>query len=384
MVRMYILIISVVLLLFAILYLYATENFEAIKTQEISLGPFMFQTVIKDKAKIRSSITINQSSMINQKIYVYNPSIAYDNNGDIVGVSRMTGKIASECKRYDRSNNFVKNDTVNQELQQYNNNNREFHKNMSTVIYWKLKDLPQFTIVPLFSSKNICENNEILETSQGIEDPRIFRFRNELWIYGHFRGFLGECIHTPIIVKATPPYSIENVIKLKTHIKTEHLEKNWMPFEYKGELYFVYSISPHIILKCNVKTGFCYEMYRTDMLKHHPLTKNHLGGGAPPVLVNYEGNSYFLSISHTRNNDPRVIRKNFFYLFRAEPPFDIVSVSKIFNADEEEYHDIEFASGLLVNKENKRIIVSYGISDCYSIMKEYVLEDILKNMFYVE
>lgn len=372
-----------ILLLFAVVFLYMTENFETITSKEIPLGPFMFQTVQKDKVKIRSSVTIDKPMVLNQKIYVYNPSIAYDNNGEIVGVSRLTGKIASECKRYDNSM-FVKNEMVNRELEQYGNHkDNDFYKNMSTVIYWKLSELPEFSVLPLFSSKNICEKNEILETSQGIEDPRLFRFRNELWIYGHFRGFLGECLHTPIIVKATPPYSVENVIKLKTHITKEYLEKNWMPFEYKGELYFVYSISPHMILKCNVKTGFCYEIYRTDRLDLHPLTKNHLGGGAPPVLVKYKGTSYFLTVSHTRNNTPRIIRKNFFYLFRADPPFDIVAVSKIFNADEEEYHDIEFASGLLVSKEGHSIIVSYGISDCYSVMKEYALEDLFANMFYV-
>ena len=37
----------------------------------------------------------------------------------------------------------------------------------------------------------------------------------------------------------------------------EYTEKNWMPWEYEGQLYLSYSLCPHRVLRCNATDGRC-------------------------------------------------------------------------------------------------------------------------------
>jgi len=350
-----------------------TDYFSFTNHKNLKIGPF----IVKPNIKSTNFRDIIKPEHTSQKLYVYNPSIAYDKNGEIIGVSRLTGKIASECSYYNESD-FTKNDMIDREISQYK---KEYNKDLSTVIIWRLNELPKFSVVPLFSSQNICENSEFLETSQGVEDPRLFTFNGELYIYGHFRGYLDECTHSPIILKVSEPFNIKNILKLRTP-NMRYIEKNWMPFEYKNELYFIYEIFPHIILKCNTQTGNCQPVYETNNTIYHPLTKKHVGGGAPPVTIYIKNVPYFLTLSHTRENKPVITRKNFFYVFRSYPPFDIVMIGPEFNIMED-YRAIEFGSGLLMSKDGKNVIISAGISDCYSVISEYPLKEVLDDMRHV-
>ena len=364
----------VLILLFgrhAILYYFNSESYRSTRVQPLKIGPF------KLNQKGRFNITSRTQDSKAQRLYVYNPSIAYDNNGEIVGVSRLTGKIANECTYY-RDSDFTEDKNVERELNQYD---KKYHQDLSTVIYWKMSELPHFTVVPMFSSEKICNNSEFLETSQGVEDPRIFKYQNKLWIYGHYRGFLGECTHSPVIIPALPPYNINKMIKLRID-KMRYIEKNWMPFEYNDELYFLYDISPHIILKCDLRTGYCKELYRTDNAKYDRTVQKHVGGGAPPIKIKIRGKSYYLALAHTREDRPIITRKNFFYVFRAEPPFDIIMIGDEFDIMKE-YRAIEFGSGMLLSKDGQRVILSAGISDCYSVITEIPLMLVLNSMRHV-
>ena len=307
-------------------------------------------------------------------LYVYNSSIAFDSSGDIIGVSRVTGNKDCSTRNY-TENEFVHSKQVDLEINKYLNYDPNYQKNLSTVIMWKLKELPKFTILPLFSSKQICNG---LDTNQGIQDARLFTFRGGIWLYGHFRGYLGGCMHIPIIIPVSDPLKPSNMIKLITENMQEQ-EKNWMPFEVSGELYFVYSISPHIILKCDVSTGWCKKVYSSDNIRGDEILKKPVGGGTPAIKISIKGESFFLSLAHTRQINGPVVRKNFFYVFRSIPPFDIVMVGSEFDIMEY-YHPIEFGSGLLLSKDEKRVIISSGISDCYSVICEYNLADVLSSL----
>jgi hypothetical protein len=353
------------------------DYFTAKNIKKLKIGPFLANDSSVTRGILNTIEPVKKIKSTAQRLYVYNPSIAYDKKGDIVGVSRLTGKIAKECSYYNDSD-FKSDEKIDREMIQYK---RDYKKDLSTVIMWKLNDLPNFTVVPLFSSDQICDNNEFLETSQGVEDPRLFQYGGDLWIYAHFRGFLGECTHSPIIMPAKEPFSVEKIIKLKT-ANMRYVEKNWMPFEYNRELYFVYDISPHIILKCDMSTGYCGEVYHSDNIRYDPIIKKHLGGGAPGVKILIKGKPYFLTLAHTRENNPVITRKNFFYLFRAVPPFDIVMIGSEFDIMED-YRSIEFGSGLLLSDGGKNVIVSAGISDCYSVMSEYPLIDVLSSLRHV-
>jgi hypothetical protein len=348
--------------------------------KNLKLGPFFSNVSNITHGVINNAESVKRIQPTSQRLYVYNPSIAYDNHGDIVGVSRMTGKIAKECT-YFKDSDFKDNENVSAEIGQYK---PKYTNDLSTVVMWKLRDLPNFKVIPMFSSENICDGNDYLETSQGVEDPRLFRFRGQLWIYAHFRGFLGECTHAPIIMPAKEPYDHfdqKSIIKLHTD-KMRWVEKNWMPFEYEGDLYFVYDISPHIILKCDLSTGYCRVVYKSDNIQYDVLTRKHLGGGAPGVKFMLKGNPYFITIAHTRENTPTITRKNFFYVFRGVPPFDIVMIGSEFDIMEE-YRAIEFGSGLVLSEDAKKITITAGISDCYSVLCDYNLVDVLSTLRHV-
>lgn len=91
-------------------------------------------------------------------------------------------------------------------------------------------------------------------------------------------------------------------------------EKNWGFFDYDGELYAVYSIHPHVVLKIDRSNA-------TEISRHSwqpQWSGGLLRGGASPVLHNGEYYSFF----HGRIQIGRV---NYYttgcYTFEARPPF---------------------------------------------------------------
>jgi hypothetical protein len=96
------------------------------------------------------------------------------------------------------------------------------------------------------------------------EDPRIFRFRDDLyvvfnssvnmredWIYGAREMKLAK-----IIKNKNNKFVVEKVIRLVPPFEKQ-IEKNWAPLVFENELYFVYTVQPRlIIIKPNLKTGY--------------------------------------------------------------------------------------------------------------------------------
>jgi len=81
-----------------------TDYFSFTNHKNLKIGPF----IVKPNIKSTNFRDIIKPEHTSQKLYVYNPSIAYDKNGEIIGVSRLTGKIASECSYYFLHKIFVK------------------------------------------------------------------------------------------------------------------------------------------------------------------------------------------------------------------------------------------------------------------------------------
>ena len=151
-----------------------------------------------------------------------------------------------------------------------------------------------------------------------------------------------------------------------------------MPFEFNNELYIVYSIFPHIILKVNLTTGECIELYKTKY-KTEFIFRGGVGNGAPPQLFIQNNKKYFLGLGHTKNNYNGIssqIRKNFFYIFDSTPPFEILRVSPEFNISKK-FAPIEYGSGLLINSENNLVTISFGVNDCYENIVQTPLQNIL-------
>ena len=313
------------------------ETFTDMNYDKINIGPFKLPILKKN-------------------YYVFNPSIILYNN-QIKCIARLTDYKSNICEK----NTIVyKYDSIiEQKLKIF----KDTYK-YSALLYFNLFNDYDYDIINLFKEENICKDNDTFQ--QGIEDPRLFIFKKDLYIYGHYRGlYNNKCTHIPIICKINTP---NNIIYLSTE-NMSLLEKNWTPFEYNNELYFEYLTNPHVIIKCDINTGKCTKVYETSF-DIRSIIPEDIGGGAPPQKIKIDNKSYYLGVAHIRADS---IRKNFFYIFNTEPPFNIIKITKpidILNAS------IEFASGLIII--NDTIILSVGIDDCYSIIKKYKLSEISK------
>lgn len=310
------------------------QNASVISITKIGPGPFITNT--------------------NHAFNIFNPGIINIDDKTLV-VARISS--ASKCittQEYKTNNNV--NDAMNIFDPMYKNNS-------SLIITWYIERPDEFNVLNNYTSD--CNKRHSL----GLEDPRIFKYYNKIWIYAHYRGVEnGTFIHKPVIFDMNTP---NKLITLKYN-NMNGFEKNWIPFVYDDNLYFEYTIHPHIILKCDTNTGNCLKVYETTF---NNILKKDVGGGAPAQLITYNNKSYYLNIGHTRVHEPKFIRNSFFYIFNAQPPFNVLGLTKDFTIQN---NDIEFATGLIVKRD--KVTISVGIQDCYSILVEYDLKDIMDAM----
>lgn len=96
-------------------------------------------------------------------------------------------------------------------------------------------------------------------------------------------------------------------------------QKNWMPFVQHDELYLVYSVSPHVVYRCNYATG---EISLISNISNS--LPNHIRGGSNVCKYVYNGVQCHISVVHVR-------RKNFYthqlYCFSAVQPYTVLYIS---------------------------------------------------------
>ncbi len=150
-------------------------------------------------------------------------------------------------------------------------------------------------------------------------------------------------------------------------------EKNWVPFEYEGELLLSYDINPHRVVRPIFGTNACETVASTET--EFQWDFGYLKGGTQALR---DGDLY-LSFFHSWINMPSVQSngKNIChylmgaYTFQAEPPFALTAVSPmpIVAKDfyEPPYHKTwkpmrcVFPAGILI--DNDFIWISYGRQD---------------------
>ena len=157
---------------------------------------------------------------------------------------------------------------------------------------------------------------------------------------------------------------------------SNRIEKNWMPLVYHDELYFIYQINPHIVLKCDINSGNCTKIAQTQ---NNCIPKG-LRGGTPAKQINKD---YFITFGHFKRRifGMKQIYTTIGYLFEAKPPFSIVQVSKEFFIDNDFEKNkfkniIQFASGLEIFDE--KIYLTFGHNDCVSKMLVVPIANILQ------
>ena len=157
------------------------------------------------------------------------------------------------------------------------------------------------------------------------EDPRVFQNGE--------RCFL---VFNDVIANGNRPRSmwmgeLDEEQKVLNSIRTlapnpTRTEKNWSPFVYEGEPYFVYSINPHQILK--YPSMLPMNLGSESMLSDLDWPSNIWGvlrGGTPAQLVDGE----YLAFFHSAFGDRKGIGWYVMgaYTFEATPPFRITSIS---------------------------------------------------------
>lgn len=226
---------------------------------------------------------------------------------------------------------------------------------------------PHIRIIGMDHDLNILKNTDkrisFIGESPSIffEDPRLFRIRGDLYLsytsyrYNEFYCWVGvnKVEYDRQILPIFPRFRANSWIG--------GVEKNWQFFDYNGDMYFIYSINPHIVCK--------YNGSREPVIFHEtkidPLWK--LGvkrGGCPPVKIDNQYYSFF----HSRFDDDLGAKYYVgFYSFESKPPFRITKIlpHPVFEGDSYNAHDkaVVFPCGSVY--KNGKWIISYGYNDMY-------------------
>eukprot|EP00039_Didymoeca_costata_P011839 m.167594 g.167594 ORF g.167594 m.167594 type:complete len:414 (+) comp15307_c0_seq2:163-1404(+) len=164
------------------------------------------------------------------------------------------------------------------------------------------------------------------------------------------------------------------------------IEKNWIPFIYKKDLYALYSLDPYIIVKIPILQFETHSrpskllvetMYNLGSCVH----LKRLKGGTNAVSIDFLGGD-FLAIGHYYLS-PIVLPTAAFrryrhvaYTFSAHPPFRVNRISDEFTFTN--YSAGEFATTL--SRRGTNLVVSLGIGDVHSIQTMFPLDSIVSTL----
>jgi len=221
----------------------------------------------------------------------------------------------------------------------------------------------------------------------GIEDARLFRYKNELWAVANVLGSKEQhdpCVNAMLLFKVGDNQPLKIQPLSITGVPTSQRQKNWCPFEYTSnqqtQLLCEYNINPHIIIDCTkaeTNGGVCTKLVSTY---NHDIPHKHLSGGACPILLrdmHTQASSGYINVCH--NYEITATGKhyyNFIYLFESTPPFSITHMSRPFKIAKGE--KIQFVSGLDYDHSTGEVILSYGIDDSGIHIARFDLEMLLK------
>lgn len=164
------------------------------------------------------------------------------------------------------------------------------------------------------------------------EDPRVFNFQKRLFLTSSFTGSPRRAMERMELRRVLIEDKVVGLY-VAGAFKTVHSdpsytvrrEKNWAPFEWQDELFFVHTVRPHRILRCDVHGASVSLKYETAWSLPHswnPKWGSELRLNAPPLRFDVDT---YLSTCHTFCRDGY---RTWFYTFSAFPPFEVKSISE--------------------------------------------------------
>ena len=350
-------------------------------------GMFASNTIDMREAMQRSNVQVHKVTHKTQfgEADLFNPTIApHPTNPELFLVfGRLTRSFNSKYMSFCNANKskIPISHTYVDGAESYFNNVDKNETLLSALVQYTTNKTFDRTSTPAVINPFITKAHIENISNPGIEDPRLFRFKNNMWCITGFRGRLtidpsSNLQHNMIMFTVRDP---GNITVLKYANRTFPLDKNWQPFEHDESLYLVYSMSPHIILKVDTDTGVCTEQYSTPFPDNSPV-KGTMGGGAPPQLVTWKKKQYYLGVAHTRYDFMLThTRKTIWYLFQSSPPFAITHIGPAFGILQPDV-DIEYVTGLVVDQDRDIAYISFGINDCFGGFKQLSLSNILATL----
>jgi hypothetical protein len=234
----------------------------------------------------------------------------------------------------------------------------------------------------------------------GFEDPRIIGSPSGDFLYVVCNSHSNEMCFTEMHLIKIPTRDLQRAFKTKTKpktlaIKDEQIvrlreksedvptrhQKNWMPFFSGDDLMFVYSVNPHVVLKCDQSTGLCTRVAETQ----NSFVNDALRGSSQ--ARKYGDN--FIAVAHWRTSSQSYLSQA--YMFSSAPPFAITAISPTFVIEDQKemaLSTIQFVSGLEI--VNEVAYIAYGQEDCDSKLFTVGMEALLGSMedvtqgFYVD
>lgn len=237
------------------------------------------------------------------------------------------------------------------------------------------------------------ENNTLIRLRvTGPEDPKVFKlFPDAVQTQGvdvafnsypplgrHGCGTDMSAVSQMYIARGVDPDSHKNSsygVRMECG-HDDRAEKNWIPFQHYGRLYFVYSVLPHVVVEV-FADGRCGQRYYSNFA---PLVRLQqvqptlaVRGSAQALFVDDPlatanlPRAHYLGLLHIV--DPKTHRyAHFAYRFNHEAPFEIMQVSSQLPLLAARASDggegFAFASGLALR--GSQVVISYAAGDAES------------------
>lgn len=161
-------------------------------------------------------------------------------------------------------------------------------------------------------------------------------------------------------------------------------QKNWMPFDYNGEIYLISSVKPHEVYHLS-DNKTCRKAYHTEWKSPWSVCEHYRGN---TNAVKLQDGKYLATFHTVIKHKGKHFYDNGCYLFSGKPPFNVLKCAnktylpaeaaceKHFRKENEIV--CNFPVGMIV--ENGKVIISYGDNDSAVKIVEYKLEDFLNTM----
>jgi predicted GH43/DUF377 family glycosyl hydrolase len=213
----------------------------------------------------------------------------------------------------------------------------------------------------------------------GFEDPRIFSFSGSLFLLASYRN--SNCVFALSLIELNEHLEPIRATRVETDFDAGCHQKNWNPFVWQDQVFFVTSIAPHQVAAIDLRTGKATRVHDTRTDAFSALEADHvLRGGAGYVRC---GDRYVGVCRSVLKQDPALNTNEYqcvVYAFEAAPPFRVTGRSEPFLIGAPGGRSpIQMATGLV--EANGEFLIGYGENDCDlkigRIRKERLLEQML-------